>query len=131
VKRIKPRLDEVIAAGRRGAWRADPQEHEQHQCCAPWPSHSPEPSRFHQALPLSWLTLMGEVIDPEFSYNEMRLRLESSMQPMDASRMYPAVAGLFKRINQKNAHPDARPISPGALGGVGGAMSASGGQRDA
>jgi hypothetical protein len=53
VIRIKPRLDEVITAGRRGAWRAQTEEHEQHQCRAPWPSHSPEPSRFHQALPLS------------------------------------------------------------------------------
>jgi hypothetical protein len=50
MERIKPRLDEVIAACSGGARRAGPEEHKQHHCRAPWPSHSPEPSCSHHAL---------------------------------------------------------------------------------
>jgi hypothetical protein len=103
VKRIKPRLDEVITAGRRGARRAHAKEHEQHQCRAPLPSHSPEPSRSHHAL----ATLVDNTLARGNRRRNVRLRCVSSIVDAHATdrcpENVPCRHSTFQEDQPKNA----------------------------
>ena len=103
VKRIKPRLDGVIAAGRRGARRAHTEEHEQHQCRAPRPSHSPEPSRSHHAL----ATLVDNTLARGNRRRSLRLRCVGSIVDAHATdrcpENVPCRHSTFQEDQPKNA----------------------------